>query len=326
MTKPMGKYRQTRITTAIISLFVSSQVLSLTVYDVIQLSTKNYSDKDIISLIEITNSAFELKAEDIPRLLELGVSETVIQTMLKALPERSMQHSSLPLSSSTQTSSGIIVAKKNRTATNDAKTLIAGGHFDVKPYQESGSGHHHHQAINLAGLNLFVLRHKGSFSSIKNRANAVVTQLELAASAGKGTFKPNTINETNVVLFYRQDTSQPIYILNISAADAYAYQLRSGHEVTPSLLAAYWSSLLSEDYWSIAVNDVKPVHLTEVHEGDALTDLYQQWIKSPDITTARLQDVAQSLPKQTQRHLQQLAATVPREFVISGDYSQVNPR
>lgn len=317
----MSKYLQIRITAAVIALFLSSQVFALTVYDVIQLSTKKYSDKDIITLIEVTNSAFELKAEDIPRLLELGVSETVIQTMLKAVPEQTASHPPPP--SSPQTSSVVVVPKANHPEPAATKTLIAGGGFNVKPYQEPGSGHHHHQAINLAGVNLLVLRHKGGFSSIKKRANAAVTQLGLAVLAGKGTFQPSTINATRVVMFYGQNASQPIYILNISTADAYAYQLRSSRKVTPTLLAAYWSRLLT-DYWSITVNDVNPVQLSDVHEGEALKNLYQQWIKPPVIPTARLQDAAQLLSSQTQQHLQHLATRVPRDFLLTDDYSLVD--
>ena len=69
---------------AAFAISVSGQVSALTVYDVIQLSAKNYSDQDIVTLIKVTNSAFELKAEDIPRLTDLGVSETMIRAMLKA--------------------------------------------------------------------------------------------------------------------------------------------------------------------------------------------------------------------------------------------------
>ena len=69
---------------AAFAISVSGQASALTVYDVIQLSGKNYSDQDIVTLIKVTNSAFELKAEDIPRLTDLGVSETMIRAMLKA--------------------------------------------------------------------------------------------------------------------------------------------------------------------------------------------------------------------------------------------------
>jgi len=72
------------IAAAALTLTVCGQVYALTVYDVIQLSSKDYSSQDIVALIAATDSRFALKAEDIPRLMDLGVSETVIQVMLKA--------------------------------------------------------------------------------------------------------------------------------------------------------------------------------------------------------------------------------------------------
>jgi len=51
-------------------LATSTQASALTVYDVIQLSNKNYSDQDIIALVKATDSAFALKADDVSRLVE----------------------------------------------------------------------------------------------------------------------------------------------------------------------------------------------------------------------------------------------------------------
>ena len=86
-----------RFSTAIfLMLAVSVQATAMTVYDVIQLSKKSYSDQDIISLIEITDSAFELKAEDISRLVELGVSEPVIQVMLNDRLAQSVGPDTIP--------------------------------------------------------------------------------------------------------------------------------------------------------------------------------------------------------------------------------------
>ncbi len=71
---------------ALSALFTVSSAHALTVYDVIQLSNKKYNNTEIIKLIDDTGSAFELTAEDIPKLIELGVSEPVVQSMLKAKP------------------------------------------------------------------------------------------------------------------------------------------------------------------------------------------------------------------------------------------------
>jgi len=70
----------------VLLLAVSTQATAITVFDVIQLSKKNYGDQEIIALIEATDSAFELKADDVTRLADLGIGEPVIQAMLKAVP------------------------------------------------------------------------------------------------------------------------------------------------------------------------------------------------------------------------------------------------
>lgn len=319
----MNPYFKLRISGIVIAFLLSGQAFALTVYDVIQLSKKDYTDDNIIALIEATDSAFELKAEDLPRLIDLGVSETVIQTMLKTVTKHVDNHS---LSSPSQTavpsgnSSDLTI---HPTPTSRTPLIIAGGRFETTLFEERGSGHHHqHQIISLADVNLFVLRSKGTFSSIKNRADATVIQLEQAVLAGQGVFKSEMLEGNRVVIFYGKKTLQSSVILTVSSTDAYAYQNRSGRNVTPTLLAAYWSALLS-DYWSIAVNDVNPVQLTHIHEGEALTALYEQWKASHDISSARLDDVAQLLSRQIQQHLLHLATTVPRDFLSHETHSMV---
>lgn len=63
--------------------FSAPPAFALSVFDIIQLSKQAYSDQAIIDLIDATGSAFELEAEDLPKLQELGVSEPVIRTMLE---------------------------------------------------------------------------------------------------------------------------------------------------------------------------------------------------------------------------------------------------
>ncbi len=62
---------------------------ALSIVDIVQLSQNSYSEEAIIKLIEVTSSAFELEAEDVPRLKELGVSEAVIRVMLERVPAAS---------------------------------------------------------------------------------------------------------------------------------------------------------------------------------------------------------------------------------------------
>ncbi len=325
-------YLRAVVTGTVIAMVLCGQAFALTIYDVIQLSDKNYSDDDIIALLQATNSAFEIKAEDIPRLMELGVSETVIQAMLKAVPE---QIDANPAATSPAAAPGAAIspiepAPSSSAPTNTATVFIApsqtiaGGSLDFAPFREPGAGRHHHSAVNLAGVRLLILRDEGSFSSVATRADAVVRRLEQASLAGAGAFHPDHAAGSHSVMFYGRNTYRPMMILKISHGDADAYQRRSGRAVSPALLAAYWSDLLS-DYWSIAMNGTTPTRLSDLHEGEALQALHEQWKTSRETETARLADAARLLPSQERQHLLRLATTVPHDFLINGAHLAEQP-
>ena len=71
------------------ALAMATPVSALSIVDIVQLSQNSYSEEAIIKLIEVTSSAFELEAKDVPRLKELGVSEAVIRVMLERVPAAS---------------------------------------------------------------------------------------------------------------------------------------------------------------------------------------------------------------------------------------------
>ncbi len=70
----------------VVTLAMATPASALSIVDIVQLSQNSYSEEAIIKLIEVTSSAFELEAEDLPRLKELGVSEAVIRVMLERVP------------------------------------------------------------------------------------------------------------------------------------------------------------------------------------------------------------------------------------------------
>lgn len=295
-------------------LAVSAQATAMTVYDVIQLSKKSYSDQDIIALIETTGSAFELKADDIPRLVKLGVSEPVIQIMLSAVPTEPPVESSLD-------------AAPDQLATIplDIKSdkLVPRAVVDSEPLTEPGSGQHHHQAINFSGIRLFVLRDEGGYPSVAARARMVADRLR-AASALDGQFRPAHVADSDTVVFTVAGTSQTVMVISISAQDASAYQRRSGRRVTPDLLATYWSDLLT-DYWSIALGSRPPDRLSMLHEGEALQELYKNLDMSINNDADRLTGAFQSLPKRERDHLLQLAVSVPRGFNADASHAGKTP-
>jgi len=326
----------TRIVPFLVALLLATTApaYALSIYDVIQLSKKNYSDQDIVSLIQATDSAFTLKAEDIVRLQGMGISEPVIQVMVKSIPEETginpAASYSAPPHDAASTPTHVEHTSANITQANAATTpvapakVVAGGYITIEPFQETGSGHHHHNAVNLAGVRLLVIRDEGLFPSVETRATAIAKRLEQTVSMGKGSFHPGSSATSSKVMFYERNANKPVLILNVSHSDAYAYQLRSGRAVTPALLAAYWSDLLS-DYWSIAINQSAPDRLSALHEGEVLNALYDQWGKSNKTEPVQLADAVQLLPRQQQQHLSSLAITVPHDFLISDPHLARQP-
>lgn len=308
---------------AALALTVCGQVYALTVYDVIQLSSKDYSDQDIVTLIEVTDSAFALKAEDIPRLMDLGVSETVIQTMLKAKHSEPLSDS--PADPAQQEANAQVITEHNDATDRVAKpagtaTVYITSHktvarkgFIAEPFEEAAAGGHRHRIITLSGMQLFVLRDEGQYASVAARGDTVVNRLEEAASFGSGTFQPVHMAGKDTVMFSGSNGARAVVIVSVSEQDAHTYQRRSGRRVTAELLAAYWSALLS-DYWSIAIADEPPARLTSLHEGEALQALYDRLAESGTSDGSKLAGTLQSLSHQEQQHLLRLATGVPHDF------------
>lgn len=310
---------------AILALSLSAPVAALTVYDIIRLSDNKYRDDDILALIQATDSAFELKAEDVTRLMELGVSEPVIQAMLKAVPDEAIAapgHALPPGGAAPAVFSANDHAPvATATAMTGSGAEFAGGHIAYEPFSESGGGSHHHSVVTLAGHRLLILRDEGAFPTVAARAEAVVKRLGQVAGGDTGTFRMVYTPGGDAVMFYRENTKIPTTILNVSHADAKAYQRRSGRTVSPALLAAYWSDLLS-DYWTIATNRATPLKLAELHDGEALNALHEQWSASAKAGPVALSEATRLLPRQTQQHLLQLATTVPRDFEAEAPHQQ----
>ena len=317
----IGLFPRLVIAAAVLSLAKPGYALS--VYDVIQLSRQNYSDRKIVKLIEVTGSAFELRAEDISRLKDLGISEPVIQAMLKAAPpehppesnsaqgagRKPAKPASSPDHHETNPDSQAISAVTTRTPPKKANGVEV---FSSESLLEEAAGGHRHRAVTLSGIRVLVLRDEGRYATVAVRAEAVVRRLEQARSLGAGVFRPIRVGGVDAVVFHGRDAPRDVVIVSISARDARAYQTRSGRPVRPALLAAYWSDLLS-DYWSIAVLGEPPRQLVGLHEGEALQTLFR--LRGTGGEGKRpFKAAVQSLPRPARDHLSQLAGTVPRGF------------
>jgi len=187
--------------------------------------------------------------------------------------------------------------------------------FNDEAFTETAAGGHHHRIITLSGIKLFVIRDEGQYPSVAARGKAVVNRLEEVAPFGSGTFQPGRIAGKDTVVFLAYRSTRPVVIISVSEDDAYTYQRRSGRRVTPELLAAYWSALLS-DYWSIAIANEPPAKLTRLHEGQALLALYNRFTASGTGVSSKLDGILQSLSQQQQKYLLRLATRVPYDFNI----------
>jgi len=187
------------------------------------------------------------------------------------------------------------------------------GVFTSMSVNEEGAGGHQHQAITFGNIKLLILRDEGTYSSVSARVVSVERRLQEARSIGKGIFKAgHTVGGVHTVVFQAQD-GREIVIITASKRDAQTYQARSGRYVNSDILADYWSDLLT-DFWLIIFQAAEPTRLNNLHEGEALMELFKQLTEVKNGGAKQLTEVVRTLPRKVQKHLELLAATVPREF------------
>lgn len=333
-------------------LSASRAATALTILDVVQLSQRNYSDAQIIEIIEATNAVFELEATDLPRLKELGVTEAVIRVMLKRRPPPSTQVSgeladpatgagnTLPrrspvtpaaatsladlaqranaqrqaTRSATATSSpSAVPASRTRTVPSGVAAGYASRVATFAAVAEDRAGDHAHVAVVLGGLDLFVLRDEASYRTIADRADALASQLEAVRAGSPGEFQYATVGGRDAVVFRRASDQEPLVITIVTFRDAVAYEIRSARKVSTSFLARYWADVLS-DYWSMVVDHRAPTRLTGLRHGDALTALFRALQSDALDQQPDVKTLVARLPTVIQQRLLQLARTVPSDY------------
>ncbi len=316
-----------RVSLGVLALiaFSAPPASALSVFDAIQLSKRGYSDQAIIDLIEATDSAFDLEAEDLPKLKQLGVSEPVIRAMLKRAVGEGRDSGEAGAAAAPHETGGVrksepssthadVVGTPPHDRAHRASTPISDSPFTAHPLREERAGGHFHLALALDGVELLVLRDEGGYASIETRGRAVVGRLREAWAAGRGRFQAARAASGAQVVFRAgadERKQQMIRVLTVSAGDARAYELRSGRSVTPDLLAMYWADLFS-DFWAVAHGE-PPERLLGLHEGEALRVLREALaqLDGPDGT---LRAAAELVPSSTRHHLQRLARAVPIEY------------
>ena len=317
---------------------------AVSIYDVIELSRKGYSDEEIVTIIETTRSVFQLNAEDIPRLKNLGVSEAVIRKMLEAVPVEQeaadMTRTGSPEAELTAPSDAHIAGSRSEdqigssaltthmrrndteSARNGDPTIPATlrDQFSVQTMFEEAAGGHDHVYVALSSVPILVLRDEGRFQSIEDRARAVARNLDAVQRIGQGRFRTFHANGVDLVVYHSVNLREvPIVIVTVNRHDAYAYDVRSERRVTTDLLASYWAALLN-DYWAITFQQRAPSRLVNLHRGDALMLLFEVVNRTGSDEPLNLGLAVEQLPRAIQNHLERLAAAVPDDFDTRPEY------
>ncbi len=327
-----------RYTISLFTIGFASLVWAVSIYDVIELSQQGYSDEEVLNIIRSTGSVFELTAEDIPRLKNLGVGEAVIRGMLVVeLAESSERGSFLndagdgeqipPADSAianddieeiTPATSEGLSQVDSADHEHAASPPLTPNRFSIHAVSEEAAGGHQHAYVTLSSVPILILRDEGRFQSIEDRGRAIVSNLEEAVRMGVGRFKVLQTEEADLVV-YQGAYLREVPIVTVNHRDAHAYDVRSERRVTTDLLASYWAALLS-DYWAITFQHRAPSLLVNLHRGDALMLLFEVVNRTGSDEPLNLGLAVQQLPRAIQSHLERLAAAVPDDFDTRPEY------
>jgi hypothetical protein len=315
-----------RYTILSLALGYAGLAWAISIYDVIELS-RDFSDEEVVAIIRSTRSTFELTAEDIPRLKNLGVSEAIIRAMLITQPAESTEkgpflnatgeHDQVSLAESAVQNDIVIIPAISERSSHDSPVLIS-RRFSVKLVAEEAAGGHLHAFVTLNGLPILILRDEGGFQSIEKRGETVVSNLERAMEIGDGHFRVQHAKGTELVVYQGADLRE-VPIITINHRDVRAYDVRSERRLNSDILAAYWAALLN-DYWAIALLHQAPSRLVNLHRGDALMMLFKLVSQSESDRQTDLGAAVQQLPGTIQRHLERLARAVPDDFDTSPEH------
>lgn len=304
---------KTVIVVLVLSCVPVAPALAVNIYDVVELSRQGYSEKEIIGIIQATDSKFELTGGDIQGLANLDIGPQVVAEMMKRTDVPSRPTVDPRESSFEPAPIPITVAPVPRSDTYAAPTAPVPAPFSIGIVREEATGGHHHVAVALYGAKLLVLRDEGSYASLEGRATAIALRMDAAKRLGQGEFRAIHTGGKDTVVFRDAAGTQELPIVTVSINDAIAYDVRSESSVTTDLLAMYWSALLS-DYWTIVFDRMPPERLRHLHRGEALLLLYSVVRNMPTDASFSLHSGVQRLPESIQHHLDRLAYSVPEDF------------
>ena len=316
-------------------LAVPSSSWAISLYDVVRLSQHGYSDEQIIELIDDTGARFQLDADSLVTLKEAGVSERVIQALIKATAtdpsdpvrtgsevaetaeahgdESSRGHGPAPTVTPT--------AARSSLASRASRPIK--GPFSSYRFDESRMGHdysHQHYALAVKGLAVLTLRSETGYRTIAERAGEVTLLLNQVMNEQRsGLFFAS--GEPDASVWFRATAADPpLRILRVGRGDVIAYQRRSLGAVSKDRLAAYWAALLNDNS-QLFIHRRAPLELVDLHSGEVLSRVYEELNSPPEEEagasrgeTRSVLRILDHLAAEDKEHLLELATRIPAEF------------
>ena len=313
--------------------------MALSLFDVVQMVRAGYSDREILDLLEVTEAQFALDAAAVTTLKKEGVSETVIQALIRASAAE-------PASGATDSEGagdarepaaeewrrhephgapGPAAAAPPSVSGEEIPQALGpppgGGAFAAVAFDEEGGSHeggHQHFAVAVAGIPAIALRSEAGYGSVQARAQAMAARLEQAVHGAGGEFF--AASRSSPAVWYAPAGGTPVEVLPVSRGDVIAYQRRSVGPVTAERLAAYWAALL-DDFSRVFLFGQAPAQLSGLHMGRVLAVLHddlgaragavEAGQEAPDLPAA-----VDHLNAEDKEHLIELPRRVPAEFGI----------
>lgn len=323
----------------LVLVLVAPMAYAVSLYDIIQLSKKGYRDKQIIAIIDTTDSRFQVDADTVVTLKQEGVSEDVIQAILarsdgpppkssEANPGQSERQAPPPKADERWRTEGVREPVKDEHRADDhdvvsesAQRPAAQSHaattFSYFPFEETGAGHHQHVALALGDIPIIVLRSEAGYASIAARAHAAADALNRVQR------EVLSLSAVGDRVIARTTASDAIVVVQVTRGDIISLQRRSAGAMAPQRIAAYWSTLLA-DYVEVA-SGRQPTHLA-ASGIDSIQSLYREITETPESNDGASGDRARSLaaavdrlPAEERQSLLDLAGQVPARFRIQED-------
>ena len=151
------------------------------------MTRQGYSDEEVLDIIRSTGSVFELTAEDIPRLKNLGVSEAIIRGMLVVEPAESSETGSFLNDARNDFIEEITPATPSEPLSqadfadheHAAPLALTPNRFSIQAVSEAAAGGHQHAYVTLSSVPILILCDEGRFQSIEDRGNAIVRKINM---------------------------------------------------------------------------------------------------------------------------------------------------